>query len=331
MNIPTDEDWGDLEGNLDLAWAYRKFHGKTLEEAVKVFEDNAICCWEDLMYMPGPVFCFYIKACITYLMSDAAKNDGQDGSSFVNLIEFKSEHQRDDLIPIWSEIEPVLKGLVERQEALRGEWTPNNNFRVRIHEIVKRGFEVSFETDVSEVVPRDVTLNNASGYLGATVPFPVAVQILRNSNVFGIDATSTKPDIFHALGSPNAAGGGNHPEYGFIPYWMRYDRPECVIRFGFDEDCVSTVTFTNPNTQFVFTLPEGLPAAARKVQAAALGVAEAFFSWDGGIEPSPGSKKAEENAELKRAQAFSAWDALFEPPPPIKESNGDVDSKGDGS
>ena len=146
MEIPTEADWRsdsvdpDLI-NLDAAWAYKNFHGKTFDEAVRLFEDNALHYQEDLSYMPSRVFGFYLKAFIAYLMSDAARDDADAASCFFSLIRFKAEHDRARIIPLWAEIEPILKVFAKRQDDLGADWAAYGSFRSRIRQIVAFGFE----------------------------------------------------------------------------------------------------------------------------------------------------------------------------------------------
>jgi hypothetical protein len=295
MNVPTEDDWRSEVWSLDTEWAYKNFHGKTAEEAVPLFEESALIYQEDLTYMPSRVFGYYLKAYITYLMSDAARGDPDGASCFISLINFRIEHDRDDIIPLWPEIEPVLEKLAEHQDVFEAEWVIYGSFRARIHEIVLQGFHTSFETAVPEIVPESVTLREMVHAI-RVVPFPVAVQVFRNSGIDPIDSAARKPDILRVFGPPDHAGGGDHPKYGHIPDWIRYDRPDCVVRFEFDGDSISNVMF----------MPPGHPSGT--------------ISADGDI--------AEQIAAA--VQSLAAWNALFEPSPRDKGLKGDIGSKEDG-
>ncbi|MDR3638194.1 MAG: hypothetical protein P4L84_30600 [Isosphaeraceae bacterium] len=236
MDIPTEDDWRSEPWHLDLDWAYKNFHGKTFAEAVRLFEDNALVYQEDVMYMPGRVFRYYGRAYIAYLLSDTARGDSDGASCFIGLINHKAEFQPDDIRPLWSEIEPVLHKLAEHQDEFGADWMPYRSFRARIHEIVQRGFSVSFDTASPEIVPTSVTLRDLMGLMGSSTPWPVAVQLLRNTGYGQFDATSRKEDIVRVFGTPDDTGGGHHAQYGFIPHWIRYNLPDYGLRFEFDGD-----------------------------------------------------------------------------------------------
>jgi hypothetical protein len=295
MNVPTEDDWRSEVWSLDTEWAYKNFHGKTAEEAVPLFEESALIYQEDLTYMPSRVFGYYLKAYITYLMSAAARGDSDGASCFISLINFRIEHKRDDIIPLWPEIEPVLKKLAEHQDDFEAEWVIYGSFRARIHEIVRQGFNTSFDTTVPEIVPESVTLREMA-FGVRIVPLPVAVQVFRNSGIDQIDSASRKPDILRVFGPPDNAGGGDHPKYGHVPDWIRYDRPDCVIRFEFDGDSISNVMFTPPIHSTGTSSADGR-------------IAEQFTAG---------------------AEALAAWDALFETPPRNEGVKGDIGSKEDG-
>jgi hypothetical protein len=140
MEIPTAEDWQFEEQppDLDEAWAYKNFYGKTFEEAVRLFEENAFHYQEDLYYMPGRVFGFYLKAFIAYLMSDAARGECDAASSFIHLIRSKAKNRRDDIIPLWPEIEPALRRLAEHQADYGADREVYGSFRKRVGEIARQ-------------------------------------------------------------------------------------------------------------------------------------------------------------------------------------------------
>jgi hypothetical protein len=243
MNIPNEEDWRSEPWGLDEASAYKNFHGKTLDEAIRLFEINALYYQEDLTYMPSRVFAYYLDAYIAFLMSDDAKGHSDAASCFITLIDHKSETQRDVIVSSWQRIEPVLRMLAEHQDDFDAEWVIYGSFRERIDKIVRRSFETSFDTRVPEVVPECVTSREMALYSDRTLPWPVAVQVLWNSGFSEVDATFRKEDILRVFGPPDNAGGGEHPTYGLIPDWIHYRLPDCLLRFEFDGESISGVTF----------------------------------------------------------------------------------------
>ncbi len=118
MQVPDEADWTtDLsEMGLDEKYAFDHFHGKTMAEAIRLFEENSLHYQEDLHYLPPRIFAYYLKAFISYLLSDASKADSDGANCFISLIDLKAEHEPEILGSSWPEIEPVLDRLVRRQD-----------------------------------------------------------------------------------------------------------------------------------------------------------------------------------------------------------------------
>lgn len=283
MHIPTEHDWHSEEWNPDTGWAYANFHKKTMEEAVRLFEDNAFGYQADLMYMPSRVIGFYLKAYIAYLMSDAAMGDPDAASCFIALIEFRLQIKRDDIEGLWASIEPVFKRLAERQADFDAEWAIYGSFRSRIHEIVRQGFSASFDTATLEIVPESVTMWDAAYGVPRPLPLAVAAQVIRNSGIDQIDEQSDRSVVFRTFGTPTTAGGGPHPKFGSLTDWFRYDCPNCVIRFAFDGEAISNVMF----------LPPSQPSEPRVSRA------DAFAAWEALFRPGPLDTGSDEDVRSK--------------------------------
>jgi hypothetical protein len=272
MEIPTDEDWLPIDpDDLDRACAYRNFHGKSFQDAVRRFEASYGRPTEDLMYMPPRVFGFYLKAYTTYVMSRPFEDGPEDVSSFIHLIRFKAEHDPEILRPDWSSIEQILKHIVEHQTEYDAEWISYGSFRSIAREIVGLGFEVTFDTEAPESVPESATIGDMASSF-RQLSLPVALQILRNSGIGELDESSTRDDIIRVLGQPDLSGGGEHPIYGKIPVWIRYDRSFYCMLFQFDGERISAVNFMPPpgslggplsSAPKTPTLPSSLDALSR--------------------------------------------------------------------
>ena len=68
--IPTEADWRSEPWDLDIPHAYQHFAGKSHEQAVELFQENAIYYQEDVMFMPRKCFPFYLRAYMEYLLSN---------------------------------------------------------------------------------------------------------------------------------------------------------------------------------------------------------------------------------------------------------------------
>lgn len=114
-SIPTEADWRSEPWALDTEYAYGNFAGKSFEDAIQLFKQNAIHYQEDVMWMPRICFRFYAHAYIAYLMSDDSKEDSDGASCFFGLAEFRADDIRagQDLT---SSFEDCLAILAQRQD-----------------------------------------------------------------------------------------------------------------------------------------------------------------------------------------------------------------------
>jgi len=86
-HIPTDSEWRSAPWCLDIACAYDHFFGKSVDEAQKLFEDNALYYQEGLMFMPTPCLSYYITSYLQYLLSDRSRGDSDGASCFFVLVD----------------------------------------------------------------------------------------------------------------------------------------------------------------------------------------------------------------------------------------------------
>jgi hypothetical protein len=79
--------------------------------------------------------------------------------------------------------------------------------------------------------------------------FPAASTMLRKMGVANITTRSTRAQVTEILGAPTLTGGGEiRPLLGYIAPWIKYDRPDCQLRFEFSEDnTVRLVTMLEPD------------------------------------------------------------------------------------
>lgn len=88
MVIPSREDWGVIDRNdLDAAYAFDTFFGRSLADARALFVENAVYFQEELGSLPPIPFRFYVRAFIDYVESDDAAGDSDAASSFLFLFE----------------------------------------------------------------------------------------------------------------------------------------------------------------------------------------------------------------------------------------------------
>jgi hypothetical protein len=65
--------------------------------------------------------------------------------------------------------------------------------------------------------------------------FPDALQKLRDMNITTINDSSIRDDVLQALGNPDKSGGGD-TIHGHVHPWIFYRRPDCQLRFEFENN-----------------------------------------------------------------------------------------------
>src|SRR6476659_4855107 len=113
--IPTREQI-NVDDSLDERVACEHFLGKSVAEAEALFRDNALLYQEDLMWMGPVAFRYYVTAIIRYIQSEAASGDPDIINCFAGLLEFRLEHEPNELRPIMDQLSSICRYVVERYQ-----------------------------------------------------------------------------------------------------------------------------------------------------------------------------------------------------------------------
>lgn len=117
MSTPPNKDaWHSEPWCLDAETACEHFNGKTLDEAISMFTENALDYQEDLMFMPATCFRYYLPAYLQYLMSEASRGDSDGASSVFGLV----DHRLEDLFRDATLLRHVTKTIAHMGE--RQSW-----------------------------------------------------------------------------------------------------------------------------------------------------------------------------------------------------------------
>jgi hypothetical protein len=116
LSVPALSDWQSEPLDLDGSCAFGNFFGKSLEEAVCLFEKCALQYQEDVTVMPSRVFSFYLLAYMQYLRSDKSRGDADGASCFIDVIKFRLRTRPADVHALWPEIASVLEHIAQHQE-----------------------------------------------------------------------------------------------------------------------------------------------------------------------------------------------------------------------
>lgn len=138
-SIPNANDWLPVgpESELDDGYAYKNFFGRSLQQAVNQFEENAIFYQEDLMYMPKVPFLFYLQAYIKYLRSEKSVGDSDGASCFLGLIEFKVKEDWNDFDGRFQNYISDINFVADNQEKYDADIDIYGSFTIKRETILK--------------------------------------------------------------------------------------------------------------------------------------------------------------------------------------------------
>ena|SRR5579883_1539711 len=117
--VPTEQDWGDYQRDLDQNSAHEKFFGRTNEEMQPRFRRNLFSYEEELYYMPEIPFRYYTLGFRDFVM--AGNFEGRDASGaascFLGLVEQKLQNNPRHIMPIMPDLFPAIEHVAHNQSA----------------------------------------------------------------------------------------------------------------------------------------------------------------------------------------------------------------------
>lgn len=127
----------NVHNSLDERHACKMFLDKSIEEAEKLFCENALFYQEDLMWMGPIAFRFYVEAAIRCIQSETSSGDSDIICCLASVLEFR---MGPELVPIAAKLALICAYIVEQCE--RFDLTPkiygDVRARYRVHQ---RAFE----------------------------------------------------------------------------------------------------------------------------------------------------------------------------------------------
>ena len=114
-NIPSESDWRSEPWGIDTPYAYNHFQGKSREDAVEFFVENAIYYQEDIMFMPEACFRYYIHSYMDYLFSGRSAGDSDAANCFFGIVEIRKDDIARADFDLRQRILDMLKRLASQQ------------------------------------------------------------------------------------------------------------------------------------------------------------------------------------------------------------------------
>ena len=135
--VPTEEDWGNYQADPDQEYSHGIFAGRTNEEMLTAFRDNVIERTEDLRWMPGVPFQYYMIGFKDFIKTgdfghpcDAANS----ASCFIRLVLETLEAQPDHILRIMPDLFPTVDYVANHQ----AEYEADENIYGSFLEICKQ-------------------------------------------------------------------------------------------------------------------------------------------------------------------------------------------------
>lgn len=116
-DIPSREDWGDFTGDFDAADAFTAFFGKSNRQMQSEFAKNALMRAQDIRFMPGRPFSYYIKGLADFVRFGKHDADAPDiANSFISVIQDRVAADPLVLNPALSDINDALDFIASNNE-----------------------------------------------------------------------------------------------------------------------------------------------------------------------------------------------------------------------
>lgn len=137
--VPTDKDWGDLAGDFDAQDAYKKFHGRSKQEAKEMFAKDILSCAQDVRFMPSVPFIYYLQGFCEFVL-DGVYGDSPAwavADSFISVLTSKAKTNPELLVFNLDQISNALTFLVKNQTVFNANEDIYGDFNERAEFIFK--------------------------------------------------------------------------------------------------------------------------------------------------------------------------------------------------
>ena len=111
---PSRESWGDLSDG-EVKYGYKRFGGKTIEDAMPLFVENPIERSAELRRAPAAVFNYYVFCFARFLTSPQSEGESDCASCFLRLVLDRVTSERESIASIYTELKVAVDTVAGRQ------------------------------------------------------------------------------------------------------------------------------------------------------------------------------------------------------------------------
>ena len=142
LSVPTEEQWGNYNADLDQNYAHSMFAGRTNLEARALIRSSPIERLEDLRWMPPAPFRYYMIGLRDLMLANDFEDlDAPDAaSSFLRLVLYKLEKQPHYIVSIMPELLPAIEHVARNQSLFKAKESIYGSFLellTRIHSLYR--------------------------------------------------------------------------------------------------------------------------------------------------------------------------------------------------
>jgi hypothetical protein len=137
MTVPTEEEWGDYQADLDQKYAHDLFAGHTNDEMQPHFYRNVIERTDELRWMPEVPFRYYMLGFRDFVMAGkfAHLENSDAASCFLSLIEEKLQRHPSYILPIMPELLPAIRRIAMNQASYEASESIYGSFQEQLKRI----------------------------------------------------------------------------------------------------------------------------------------------------------------------------------------------------
>ncbi|MEZ9369749.1 hypothetical protein AB4140_13100 [Shewanella sp. 10N.286.51.B2] len=117
-NIPTEAQWEEWLGDIEVVSAHKTFFGKSNDEVQVDFYRCVLERADELRFMPDEPFQYYILGFRDFILAGNFQLfDAADAaSSFLKLVEYRLSKKPDSIKPICDELIPTVNYVSKNQK-----------------------------------------------------------------------------------------------------------------------------------------------------------------------------------------------------------------------
>ena len=136
--IPSKEDWGNFESDLDKKYAFQIFYGKSNEEMESEYLKNVIGRTTDLKFMPSKPFLYYMMGFEKFVRKyKNHKLEAPDiANCFITLVEEKLRDNPGHILPIINNLLETVEDIANTQSEWRADKDIYGSFQDRYKSIL---------------------------------------------------------------------------------------------------------------------------------------------------------------------------------------------------